>query len=308
MGALIIPMSHNVCIMFFDIYPAVPHYLVCKVSVFGNAQRIYHTATAVVLHSAVVGLCVAEDDFGTARVYTAAHAWAFTPVVVPAAYPFYGQLVLILVVGTGILLGGCGVGDGGVVSGVTFAMQGKPDAAVICLIASGVCDMFDGTVARTAKRNDMQKAFGIQIDSLADVMSFGLLPAAIGYCLFDLSGNSSTFATVLTVGICSIYVLCGLMRLAWFNATEEEMQARCEKRTYYVGLPITVASLILSVAYFIIAGMEHVSCIYTSLLMVLAIAFISKFHMPKVKLQYVVVVAFVGLGVILLALHSRGVF
>ena len=168
--------------------------------------------------------------------------------------------------------------------------------------------MFDGTVARTAKRNDMQKAFGIQIDSLADVMSFGLLPAAIGYCLFALSCNSSTFATVLTVGICSIYVLCGLMRLAWFNVTEEEMQARGEKRTYYVGLPITVASLILSVAYFITAGMEHVSCIYTSLLMVLAIAFISKFHMPKVKLQYVVVVAFAGLGVILLALHSRGVF
>lgn len=193
-------------------------------------------------------------------------------------------------------------------TGVTFALRGKPDAAVICLIISGVCDMFDGTVARTAKRNDMQKAFGIQIDSLADVMSFGLLPAAIGYCLFDLSGNSSTFATVLTVGICSIYVLCGLMRLAWFNVTEEEMQARGEKRTYYVGLPITVASLILSVTYFIIAGMEHVSCIYTSLLMVLAIAFISKFHMPKVKLQYVVVVAFAGLGVILLALHSRGVF
>ena len=192
-------------------------------------------------------------------------------------------------------------------TGVTFALRGKPDAAVICLIISGVCDMFDGTVARTAKRNDMQKAFGIQIDSLADVMSFGLLPAAIGYCLFDLSGNSSTFATVLTVGICSIYVLCGLMRLAWFNVTEEEMQARGEKRTYYVGLPITVASLILSVSYFIIAGLEQVSTIYTGLLLVLAIAFVSKFHMPKVKLKYVVVIAFVGLGMILLSLHFRGV-
>ena len=192
-------------------------------------------------------------------------------------------------------------------TGVTFALRGKPDAAVICLIISGVCDMFDGTVARTAKRNAMQKAFGIQIDSLADVMSFGLLPAAIGYCLFDLSGNSSVVATVLTVGICVLYVLCGLMRLAWFNVTEEEMQARGEKRTYYVGLPITVASLILSVSYFIIAGLEQVSTIYTGLLLVLAIAFVSKFHMPKVKLKYVVVIAFVGLGMILLSLHFRGV-
>ena len=193
-------------------------------------------------------------------------------------------------------------------TGVSFALRGKPDAAIVCLILSGICDMFDGTVARTAKRNDMQKAYGIQIDSLADVMSFGLLPAAIGYCLFDLSGNRSTFAIILTTAICVLYVLCGLMRLAWFNVTEEEMQARGEKRTYYVGLPITVASLILSVTYFIIGGLEHVSCIYTLLLLVLAIAFVSKFHMPKVKLKYVVVIAFVGLGVILLSLHLRGVF
>ena len=192
-------------------------------------------------------------------------------------------------------------------TGVTFALRGKPDAAVVCLILSGICDMFDGTVARTAKRTDTQKAYGIQIDSLADVMSFGLLPAAIGYCLFDLSDNHSVAATALTVGICAMYVLCGLIRLAYFNVTEEEMQARGEKRSYYLGLPITVASLILSVSYFIIAGMEHVSTIYTGLLIVLALAFVTPFHMPKPKLKYVVIIAFVGLGVILLALYLRGV-
>lgn len=193
-------------------------------------------------------------------------------------------------------------------TGVTFALKGQPDAAVVCLILAGICDMFDGTVARTAKRNEMQKAFGIQIDSLADVMSFGLLPAAIGYCLFDLAGDHGIFATVATIAICVLYVLCGLIRLAWFNVTEEEMQARGEKRTYYVGLPITVASLILSVSYFIIGDLSCVSTIYTCLLLVLALAFVSKFHMPKVKLKYVVVIAFVGLGVILLSLHMRGVF
>ena len=192
-------------------------------------------------------------------------------------------------------------------TGVTFALRGKPDAAVVCLILSGICDMFDGTVARTAKRNDMQKAYGIQIDSLADVMSFGLLPAAIGYCLFDLSGNRTPATTAATVIICSLYVLCGLIRLAYFNVTEEEMQARGEKRTYYLGLPITMASLILSVTYFIIAGMEHVSSFYTGLLLLLGIAFVSPFRMPKVKLKYVVVVAFAGLGIILLSLYFRGI-
>jgi len=193
-------------------------------------------------------------------------------------------------------------------TGVTFALRGKPDAAVVCLILSGICDMFDGTVARTAKRDAMQKAYGIQIDSLADVMSFGLLPAAIGYCLFDRSGNTGAVAAAVTLAICVLYVLCGLIRLAYFNVTEEEMQARGEKRTCYIGLPITVASLILSVTYFIIAGLECVSTIYTGLLALLAVAFVAPFRMPKVKLKYVVVIAFVGLGIILTALHLRGVF
>ena len=192
-------------------------------------------------------------------------------------------------------------------AGVTFALRGKPDAAVVCLILSGICDMFDGTVARTAKRDETQKAFGIQIDSLADVMSFGLLPATIGYCLFEQSGNTSPVANVLTIGICAMYVLCGLIRLAYFNVTEEEMQARGEKRTYYVGLPITMASLILSVTYFIIGGLSCVSTIYTCLLVFLAFCFVSQIHIPKVKLKYMVVAAFVGLGVILVSLYLRGI-
>ena len=192
-------------------------------------------------------------------------------------------------------------------TGITFALRGKPDAAVVCLILSGICDMFDGTVARTAKRNDTQKAYGIQIDSLADVMSFGLLPAAIGYCLFDLAGNTSPIANVLTIGICAMYVLCGLIRLAYFNVTEEEMQARGEKRTYYVGLPITMASLILSVTYFIIGGLTCVSTIYSGLLVFLACCFVSQLHIPKVKLKYMVIASFVGLGMILVSLYFRGI-
>ena len=192
-------------------------------------------------------------------------------------------------------------------TGVTFALWGKPDAAVVCLILSGICDMFDGTIARTAKRDETQKAFGIQIDSLADVMSFGLLPATIGYCLFEQSGNNNPVANALTIGICAMYVLCGLIRLAYFNVTEEEMQARGEKRTYYVGLPITMASLILSGTYFIIGGLSCVSTIYTCLLVFLAFCFVSQLHIPKVKLKYMVVAAFVGLGMILVSLYFRGI-
>lgn len=192
-------------------------------------------------------------------------------------------------------------------TGISFAISGQPSAAVVCLIASGICDMFDGTVARTAKRTEMQKRYGIQIDSLADTISFGILPASIGYCLYHQSGVHSTFRTVVTVTILSLYALCALIRLAYFNVTEEEMQARGEKRTSYIGLPVTTSALILSVSYALISGLEQVSTIYTGLLLVLAVAFVSRFQIPKFKLKYMVILSFVGLGVILLALYFRGV-
>ena len=66
--------------------------------------------------------------------------------------------------------------------GIYLAMSGSHiTMAVIALMISGLCDMFDGKVARTRKRTDDEKKFGIQIDSLCDLICFGLLPAAIGY-------------------------------------------------------------------------------------------------------------------------------
>lgn len=193
------------------------------------------------------------------------------------------------------------------ITGICFALSGQPGAAVICLIAAGVCDMFDGTVARTAQRSDTEKGYGIQIDSLADIISFGVLPAAIGYCLYHKSGDHSFPGTVVTIAILSLYVLCALIRLAYFNVTEEEMRSKGQKRTSYVGLPVTSASLILSVSYAVIGGLESVATVYTGLLLALAVAFVARFNLPKFKLKYMVILSFAGLGIILLALYFRGV-
>ena len=63
--------------------------------------------------------------------------------------------------------------------GICFAGAGKPYLAIFCLILSGICDMFDGKIASTMKRTRAEKRFGIQIDSLSDVICFGVLPAVI---------------------------------------------------------------------------------------------------------------------------------
>ena len=125
-------------------------------------------------------------------------------------------------------------------SGVLFAMEGRIREAVICLILAGVCDMFDGKVASTKKdRSRSEKRFGIQIDSLSDLICFGVLPAVIVYRLGGVP---------IRVAACGIYVLCALIRLAWFNVDEEARQDfDTGRRKVYLGLPVTSAAAIFPV-------------------------------------------------------------
>ena len=122
--------------------------------------------------------------------------------------------------------------------GMTQAINGKFEIAIFCLICSGVCDMFDGVIARSHKtRSESAKKFGIQIDSLCDVICFGAFPAVFNY-MYTVKGNPKyTFVTTI---ISVLYVLGGVIRLAYFNVTEEERQQKTsEPRKYYQGMPIT---------------------------------------------------------------------
>ncbi len=70
------------------------------------------------------------------------------------------------------------------VFGMTQAIEGRYKTAIVCLAISGLCDMFDGKIARTKKnRTYDEKLFGVQIDSLCDVICFGAFPAVICYVL-----------------------------------------------------------------------------------------------------------------------------
>ena len=68
------------------------------------------------------------------------------------------------------------------VFGITQVMDGEYSIAFLCLLLSGVCDLFDGKIARACKtRSDREKVFGIQIDSLCDLVCFTVFPAIMGY-------------------------------------------------------------------------------------------------------------------------------
>lgn len=152
------------------------------------------------------------------------------------------------------------------VFGIAMTSTGHPIIATLCLLFCGLCDMFDGKVARTKKnRTGEEKSFGIQIDSLSDVIAFGILPAVIVLSLC----NYTWYACI----VAALYVLAGLIRLAYFNVTEELRQKETEEcRKNYSGLPITSAALIFPIFYCIISAycmwhdrIEYFGVLFTSL-------------------------------------------
>ena len=137
--------------------------------------------------------------------------------------------------------------------GIMISLSGKghPYFGVFFLLFCGLCDAFDGKVARTKKnRSDMEKNFGIQIDSLSDVIAFGVLPACIGAAMIRTSPfliNTlkincgiwyGTLIRFLLFSILILYILAALIRL------EERQKKESCARTEYTGLPVTSAALI----------------------------------------------------------------
>ena len=123
-------------------------------------------------------------------------------------------------------------------TGIICAMEGSFCSALVCLLVAGVCDMFDGAIASTRERSNAEKRFGIQIDSLSDLICFGALPA-----LFVCSMSERNYACFWFAGI---YLLCTLIRLAFFNVLEEERQQASEgRRKSYLGMPVTTMAMLL---------------------------------------------------------------
>lgn len=131
------------------------------------------------------------------------------------------------------------------VFGMTQAVEGHFKIAIACLAFSGLCDAFDGKVARTKKdRSRDQQSFGIQLDSLCDMVGFGAFPAMICY-LLGVRGYAGCIAI-------SYYCICSVIRLSFYNTLEIKGMDSTEEKggaKIYYGLPITSIAVILPVIF-----------------------------------------------------------
>ncbi len=114
-------------------------------------------------------------------------------------------------------------------------------AVFIVLPLALVCDVLDGFVAHRLKRHS---PLGADLDSLADIVSFGVAPAVLGFAL-GLQGMWDALIFIY-------FVSCGISRLARFNVTAEALSGGTGKVKYYEGTPIPaslIIVIILGIAY-----------------------------------------------------------
>lgn len=188
------------------------------------------------------------------------------------------------------------------VFGMIQAFGGRFRTAILCLALSGLCDMFDGKIARSKKdRTDDEKLFGIQIDSLCDVICFGIFPAMICF-LIGVRGPLGS----LVIGY---YCVCSVIRLGFFNVLETRRQAGEDgANKYYHGLPITSMAIILPVVFLLQVFLPEVVFIIVLnfSLLIVGTLFIVDFKLKKPdNVVLFFIVAIVAAAVLLILVFSR---
>lgn len=166
-------------------------------------------------------------------------------------------------------------------------------AALICLMISGICDMFDGSIARKVKRDKYAKSFGVQIDSLCDLVCFGVAPAVFAYCIGVKNLG------ILGISILSFYVLAGVIRLGYYNVLEEVKKDGGAVGGGFRGVPITTSALVIPLFKLIdiLTGIAYSDVMMALVMLMLGFGFIINIPIRKPAVFGKVVLVSIGIAV-----------
>jgi archaetidylserine synthase len=156
------------------------------------------------------------------------------------------------------------------VLGILMAINNYFSLSAFFIIIAIIFDSVDGWVARKLGFHD-DLGFGKNIDSLADIVSFGVAPAVL---LYTLGMKLAPNLEILTIIICLYMVLCGLLRLARFNVIGEKIEYKG-----FIGFPIPGIALLLTALY--LTGVFNIWFAYI-LMIIVATLMVSNFKYPKV--------------------------
>jgi len=121
-------------------------------------------------------------------------------------------------------------------SGVRMALEGRIDIAVMLVLVAALLDAVDGKVARLLKASS---PFGAQMDSLADIVNFGVAPALVLYVFVLEKAGAIGWTAAL------IYAIACALRLARFNIMLDDPDRPVWKKDYFVGVPAPASAILV---------------------------------------------------------------
>lgn len=179
-------------------------------------------------------------------------------------------------------------------SAIVFAALKNPYAAAYCILFGASLDALDGRIARLTKSTS---PLGMQLDSLADAVSFCLAPAFLFY-FWDLGPDSSPIIFFTS----AFYALAGLFRLARFNITSDN------QTTYFLGLPSTLAGCSIATLTLSFPVIKEYEILSSFILLCLGYLMISTWRFPSFKKtskkSFVKTVIFIGVVALTLGFHK----
>ena len=155
-------------------------------------------------------------------------------------------------------------------------LRGNYDNAAVAIGVGIVLDALDGRIARLTKTSS---DFGVQLDSIADVLTFGIAPAMLAFswglnAIAGIEANIAKHVTQLGWLATFAFVVCGALRLARFNIQTKKPPETGSKR-YFIGLPIPAgAAMIASVVHFFKDPILLVGSALLWYLLILLVAFL----------------------------------
>ena len=154
------------------------------------------------------------------------------------------------------------------------SINGRFDLAAVMVMIAFICDGLDGRIARASRTSS---EFGVEYDSLSDVVAFGVAPAVLVYC-WALKPLGA-----LGIMAAGLYVVCGALRLARFNVQVETTDKR-----RFVGLPVPgaaamLAGIALSYSYFQLSSPHALCAVMAPLTLALGGLMISRVPYPSFK-------------------------
>lgn len=161
------------------------------------------------------------------------------------------------------------------VIGIGMCCLNKIDTAIMLLIVSGICDTFDGTVAKRL-RKDKTDNFGVELDSLADIVSSGVFPVMI--CI------SMNFNSVIDMIVYSMFMISSVTRLAYYNIKSGEDSG------HFTGVPITTSTILIPLLYlFVKKEIVMVTSIFA-----LSILYVTPIKIKKLNLATKILLTIIG--------------